>query len=115
MGRARVVAVFDEAEGPATGSRDDTEALLRRVLALAYDRFADTELRQVLELLVAEGARFPELLRGHHDLAHARGRALIEAVLRRGVERGEVREGPASAFPELVIAPALFPASTARP
>ena len=106
--RARVVAVFDEVEAVAARSEDTTETLLRRVLTIAYDRFVETDLRRVLRLLIAEGERFPDLLRSYHDLAYSRGRGLIAAVLRRGIERGELREGRVSAFPELVIAPAIF-------
>lgn len=107
--RARVSAVFDEVEAAtAVDDREPTEARLRRILVLIYQRFVDTDLRRVLKLLIAEGGRFPDLLRSYHDLAYSRGRALIAATLRRGIERGEVREGPSSAFPELVIAPAIF-------
>ncbi len=101
----RTIRQASEAVELADGTTEDA---LRLILGMAYDHFIDTELMSIMRLLIAEGGRFPKLLETYHKVAFTQGRALMQGVLRRGVERGELRPGPAIAMPELVIAPAVF-------
>jgi AcrR family transcriptional regulator len=85
-------------------TRDDLIDSLR-VLA---ERVVDKRSSSVLRALNAEAVAFPELHRRYFDEIVAPRRAVMNQVLRRGVERGEIRSDvDVELISELLVAPLL--------
>ena len=57
------------------------------------------------KLITGEASNFPELASYYVDHVVVRTRRIFEAALRRGVERGELRDVPLTDAARLVIAP----------
>lgn len=109
--RSAVVPVLDGAAAliaadPETPAPDQ----LRMVVGTAYRELVKTERRRLLHMIIAEGPRFPELARFYHGEVVSKGRALLRALIARGVARGEFRASALADYPEIVLAPALLAA-----
>lgn len=66
-----------------------SEHLIRQFIAMAFAHFTSKELVFLPRMILGEGQNFPELARFYHDHAILRVTAIIEAMIRRGIERGE--------------------------
>lgn len=83
--------------------------LLRHVLQGIYAELVERpERRAVVRVLIAEGERFPQLVRFYHREVIAGAADALGGILRRGVAAGEFRDGPASREPRLIVAPAML-------
>jgi TetR/AcrR family transcriptional regulator len=74
------------------------------------ERIYSDGLLTLLRVLLAEGARFPDLVQAYRQGVVDRGMAALQGVLARGVARGELRAEAATLDPRLVIAPAVLTA-----
>jgi AcrR family transcriptional regulator len=84
-------------------------AQLRRLMTIAYERLVtNPRAHQLIRLLIAEGAKFPELTEFYHAEVIDRAVSLLRGILARGVERGSIRSGPILDYPQAVMAPALM-------
>lgn len=106
--RSRLSPVLTDAGGLVDAFPGTTQELIRILVRLLYQRLVDTELRVLLRVLIAESGNFPVLAEAYHREVVSRGRALIEAIVRRGVARGELRAGPATDFPLVLMGPAVM-------
>lgn len=78
-------------------------------MRIVYQRLVGTpRARQIIRLLIAEGPNFPELTEFHHTEVVQRAIGLLERLLARGIERGEIRPGPILDYPHVVIGPAVM-------
>ena len=85
--------------------------LLRHLIGHLYQQLVDDPTRRgIMRILIAEGARFPELPRFYHREVIARAQGLVGEILRRGVAAGEFRDSPIVAEPRVVIGPAFLAA-----
>jgi AcrR family transcriptional regulator len=92
----------------AQSDRPSSE-LLREFLAVVYDRLVgNPRACQLLRLLIAEGQRFPELTELYRAKVVERGIVLLGRLLQRGVERGDIRQGPFAVYPQTIVAPAVM-------
>ena len=98
----------DEVAQTAISFAGTTEDLLRQVLRRFYDMVTTTKNSALLRILISEGPSRPELVQRYHAQVIRRGHAALEQVIARGIKRGEVRDGPAARFPQMLIAPAMF-------
>jgi AcrR family transcriptional regulator len=100
--------------GPLVATLDQlraTDLPMRTVI----ERFADlfvtgiygTRRRDVVHLVISEGARFPKLAEFYYREVVERGMAAMRAVLERAIIRGEIRSTGLARFPQLVVAPGL--------
>lgn len=95
--------------GEAVVNPDMTcEQVLRFVIGTMYREIVGTERREILRMLIAESSRFPALVEFYHREAISRGKALMRAVLARGVASGEFRPTLAAEYPEVVMAPVVL-------
>lgn len=83
---------------------------LRYVLDTFYRELVATDRRRLLHLMIAEGPRFPWLSEFYHRTFVSKGSALIAALIRRGVERGEFTANGLDEFPKIVVGPAILAA-----
>ncbi|WP_298352523.1 TetR/AcrR family transcriptional regulator [Rhodoblastus sp.] len=81
--------------------------LMGRAMALGVQ---DPERRQVLHLVLSEGARFPAIAQFYHREIISRGMSLIRAIIAKGLGSGEFISDEPARFPQLFIAPALVAA-----
>lgn len=91
-------------------SRVDTwqlssEALLRGPVLELMKQVASSRIHELLRLLIAEGPRHPDLTAFYYREVVSRGIGLMQAIIERGVARGEFRPTPLREFPQLVVAP----------
>lgn len=92
-------------DDPARSALD----ILRRHLAFVAESMVEDSVgRDVFRILLAEGHRFPAVVRRWNEEVMEPAMEVISAVLRRGVERGEFRAGAADTFPQLVMAPIIM-------
>src|SRR5215217_4524180 len=108
--RTALVPNVERAE--ALAARDDgpVAPLLRGLLAMLAGIVRDPRLVVLPRLVLGELHRFPDLARFYKEAVVDRALALIAAMHRRGVERGEFRPQDSDAVARLVIAPVLLTA-----
>ena len=81
---------------------------LERMLELFLREVLATRRRDVIRLIIAEGARFPQLAEFHYREVVGRVFSVMSALMKRGVENGEVKHPAFRQFPQLVGAPGLL-------
>lgn len=79
------------------------EAKLRAILAMLGQVLADPKLVAIPKLVLAEAGNFPDMARFYRREVIGRGQALLTALFREGVEKGEFRP-----LPDLEILARLF-------
>jgi AcrR family transcriptional regulator len=94
-------------EAEIAGFTGPSAALLRHVAA-RLEAAMESELGGIPKLVLTESGNFPELARFYAQEVVARGTALIGAILRRGVARGEFRAVDEAAFMPVFVAPVLL-------
>ena len=94
-------------ERAAAADRGPAPAMLRRIAAHLLG-LLDTNLTAIPKLVLAEAGNFPTIARLYADEVVTRSMALLTGILRRGIERGELRAvDPQAAIPSF-IAPFLM-------
>jgi AcrR family transcriptional regulator len=67
-----------------------------------------TRRRDVAQLVISEGARFPKLAEFYYREVVERGMTTVTSLLERGIARGEVSNAALARYPQLVAAPAVL-------
>lgn len=83
---------------------------LRFALSTLYRELVMTERRRLLQLIIAEGPRFPEIAGFYHTEVVNRARGIMRTLIERGIQRGEFRASAPLDYPEIVAAPAVLAA-----
>lgn len=89
------------------GESDPAE-LLRTLLLRYWQVLGDPRLGGIPKLVMAEAGNFPEIAAFYHEHVVQRGRALIIALLERGMQRGLFRQADPAVLCQLAIAPLMF-------
>lgn len=66
-----------------------------------------TRRKDIVRLMLSEGRRFPKIAKFYYEEIPARAFAAVRALVRKGIERGEIVDDTLEKFPQLVIAPGL--------
>lgn len=98
-----VGAMVDGFEGP-------TPELIANVIRFAGTMLVSSENVVLPKIVIAEITKFPELLRFYREEVIERGLGLWEAILKRGIARGEFREMNTAHVARLCVAPLLLAA-----
>ena len=85
-----------------------TEELLRYCMQVWWRRVGDTPAAGISKLMLCEAQNFPELSDFYRREVIEPGNELVGRILRRGVERGELRIPEMQYAVKLVLAPMLF-------
>jgi AcrR family transcriptional regulator len=89
--------------------RGTGEQLVRELLSRMYSELVRNEkIDSIARLLIAEGARFPQLVEIYHREIIAPGIKAMRQALMHGIAAGEFRQSAAVEFPQLVAAPAIL-------
>ncbi len=106
--RSSLGPVLSEIEALGANFRGSAEDLLRAHLHAVYPKLVkNPRARQILRLLIAEGAQFPELVDFYYREVIAYGLGLQKRIIEHGVARGEFRRTRATDFPQIVFGPVL--------
>jgi AcrR family transcriptional regulator len=81
--------------------------LVEGLLATFLREVYGTRRKDIIRLIMSEGPRFPAIAEFYYGEVIARVLAIIRPVLRRAVERGELRDDSLARFPQLIVAPLL--------
>jgi AcrR family transcriptional regulator len=99
-------ATFDTVEDMADTHEGSTADLLRMQFSFIYQHIVeDQRRRDVLRMLIAEAARFPELADRYHQEILEPCMDRLKQTIQRGIDRGEIRNSPVIDSPHVVIAP----------
>ncbi|MBB5574835.1 MULTISPECIES: TetR/AcrR family transcriptional regulator [Rhizobium] len=81
---------------------------IRAFLRMAYDRIVlDRNTRELLRFVIAEGARFPQVVDRHHEEFIVPLMDATQKLFEDGVAAGELRDAPAIKIPDTVIGAAV--------
>jgi AcrR family transcriptional regulator len=89
--RQAVLPNLEAAEAQFAGHEGSSADLLR-ILARRFLQLLDSDLTAVPKLVVAESGNFPAIAQLYADTVLRRAFRLIEAILARGMQRGEFRQ-----------------------
>ena len=105
--KVTMVPLLDE--GVASLVEPDKSATdrLKQHLKFFYSKILDSDRRNIMRLIMAEGPNFPHLAEFYHANVLSRGQALIQAIIEDGVARGEFREMPKHGLMQNVVAGAI--------
>ncbi len=106
--RARIGPALDDFPAAVDSFEGSTRALLTLLFTTMHRLIVASDMPHLFRIIVAEGARFPDLAELYHRETVARAAALVERIVARGLARGEVRAGAAAALPIAMIGPALL-------
>lgn len=101
--------------GPLVAAAEAAPAADMPLRAFA-DQFIDrfvreiygTRRKDVLRLVMTEGARFPQLAHIYYREVIKRALTALRALVHRAIERGEIRSDALDRFPQLLVAPGLM-------
>ena len=82
--------------------------LIERLIEPMYERLARRETILTIRLLFADGARVPERVTTWRQATIEPYVAMIEKLVRRGVDEGTLRDGVLTQAPWLLVAPSLY-------
>lgn len=105
--REGVLPVMDEAQRRYAEYSDDPERLMRELLLGWWELIGSTELGGIPKLMMAEANNFPDVAQFYYDEVMARGREVVSAALRLGIERGVFREVDHEVLVLVLMAPLL--------
>jgi len=108
--QSRVLPIFDQITGFVDLFPGTTRELLTLIFETLHRQLARSDLPVLVRVIIAEGPRFPALTEHYYREVIAKGRALLERIVARGIARGEVREGAVSHLPMVIFAPAIMAA-----
>lgn len=85
-----------------------THELLSKLVHGWWERIGSTRLSGIPKLLISEARNFPEIARFYVEEVVKPGRDTLAAIMRRGVQRGEVRDIDPQVAGNLIFAPLLM-------
>ena len=83
-------------------------ALAELIITTFIEEIYGTRRKDVMRLIISEGARFPELAKFYYHEVIGRVLPVLRQRLRIAVERGELADDALARFPQLLVAPALL-------
>ncbi|MEM7490819.1 MAG: TetR/AcrR family transcriptional regulator [Pseudomonadota bacterium] len=108
--RQKLTDPLADRAGMLDGFDGSSRALLETLLALLHADMADPDATTLLRVLIAEGHRFPDLVRLHHDRIVDHGLGLLRRIVDRGIARGEFAPDLGDVDLRVVIAPVIMAA-----
>lgn len=105
--RGHLVPQIEAAEAMIAAHDGPVEDLFRHLFHTLRRAVLDTDLREVIRLLIAEGHNFPEIRAFYYREVVSRGMRMLRGLLERGAASGEFRGSAAADMPQLLVAPLL--------
>ena len=109
MVRALKKATLDTVQEMFERHDGSTADLLRAQFSFIYQHIVeDKRRREVVRMLIAEAARFPELADRYHEEILRPCLDMLQQAVQRGIDRGEIRKSPIVASPQVIFAPIVL-------
>jgi AcrR family transcriptional regulator len=109
MVRALKKATLDTVQEMFERHDGSTADLLRAQFSFIYQHIVeDKRRREVVRMLIAEAARFPELADRYHEEILRPCLDMLQRAIQRGIDRGEIRKSPIVASPQVIFAPIVL-------
>ena len=102
-----VTPAFDAIRGEIETTTLSTEDFLKGPFLGFIQKIVGSRRATIVRLLIAEGPKHPELTEFYYEHIISRGLKTLQALIDRGIARGELRPTPLRDFPQLLIAPVL--------
>jgi AcrR family transcriptional regulator len=106
--RNKITNTIAEGARIVEGYVGGTEALLRLLMQVWWQRVLNTPACGIHKIIIGEVRNFPDLAQFYVDEVIKPVDALVAGVLERGIARGEFRRVPAAALMPVLIAPCIF-------
>lgn len=106
--RSRIIPTLGQIEAMIDTYPGSSQDLLEHIFRTIYARLIDSDLRGVMRIMITEGNRFPEIAEFYYRESLSKALALLDKVVARGLDRGDIRAGPASEYPRIIMAPAIL-------
>lgn len=104
--RQVVIPALEEAEREVATVNDMAWLLMERRLRVWWQREAPQ--RGITQLILSEARHFPDIAAFYREEVVDRAHAVIELLIRRGIENGEFRTVPLPETARLVVAPMIY-------
>src|SRR6202050_3325061 len=99
----------DTVHGMFESHDGSTADLLRAQFSFMYSHIVeDKRRREVVRMLIAEAARFPELADRYHEEILRPCLDMLQRAIQRGIDRGEIRKSPIVGSPQEIFAPIVL-------
>ncbi len=109
MVRAVKKATLDTVQDMFERHDGSTADLLRAQFSFIYQHIVeDKRRREVVRMLIAEAARFPELADRYHEEILRPCLDMLQQAIQRGIDRGEIRKSPIVDSPQVIFAPIVL-------
>ncbi|MCZ2291345.1 MAG: TetR/AcrR family transcriptional regulator [Burkholderiales bacterium] len=106
--RENIATLIGEAHEIVAGAAGSSAELIGMLLTGWWERVAGSQVGGLHKVMLAEVGNFPELAQFYVDEVIRPAHRLFEALIRRGIERGEFRPVDAPAVAHAVMTPVLF-------
>jgi AcrR family transcriptional regulator len=83
-------------------------SVLTAIFALFRSEILATNRKEILRLVIAEGPRFPRIAAFYYEELVMKGLHIMQTILQRANQRGELPEPALTAHPQLVFAPLIM-------
>ncbi len=111
MVRENISPIFERLETLVQASEASAGELLTAIVSRIYTELIDNPARRVImQILIAEGSRFPHLTEFYHNEVLAKGKHILRTLVSRGIASGEFRPSFPLTNPEVIMAPAIMAA-----
>ncbi len=85
-----------------------TRDLLKQLFHVIHTKLVHGDLQILMRIIITEGRHFPELTQLYFDEGVSKGQVIIQRIVERGIERGEIRNDAAAQMPNIILAPAIM-------
>jgi len=106
--RSGILPVIEKAEGLVGQFKGSASELLRSVMKGIWSNVGGTLLSGIPKLIIAESGNFPELAQFYYEEVICRGLAVMQGILRRGMQQGEFRTIDAEPTARAMMGPVLL-------
>ncbi|WP_329603158.1 TetR/AcrR family transcriptional regulator [Undibacterium baiyunense] len=106
--RESIVPLLGEAEGLIDQFDGTSEELFRIITKTWWDNMGASKLSGLPKLMTAEAGNFPELAKFYQEEVVDRGEKLVTTLLKRGMERGEIRAMDLEVAPKILMSPMIM-------
>lgn len=107
MVKSKMLPIFAEVASDMAG-HSSAEAKLRHRVKFFYSKVLNSDRRQIMRLIMAEGPNFPHLAEFYHANILSRGQAMISAIIAEGKANGEFRDIAGHGLAQNVVAGAII-------
>ena len=91
MVKAKMLPMLNEVAGNISQPASSATERLKSYLKFFYQKVLNSDRRQIMRLILAEGPNFPHLAEFYHTNVLSRGQALVNSIIEEGIRSKEFR------------------------